>query len=359
MITEHVVEHMFRDLRNSVRKGVFSPVPTSTVVMHLFASVPRCVGGHQLYNRGQFPKTGGVILSYDFLNSPTTKKCGRYFITATLGDDMNWQLIKIRYFYKPLPFIMSIFCTTSNGRRSVRRRFLYSRPYPYPNVLTIPETVKLLQQGRSLARLGDGEFNLALGKKKICYQKNSPVLKHRMRQILSDPNGSCLIGIPPRPTEMGFFQEYFTRYSRILSFMKLRSTYANANISRHSDFLVSGIPEYRKIWENKTVVFIYASTGRFEIIPEIFSNIKHYHHIDVSAENAFEEYDSVMTQARQYSTDCLFLLACGPAATVFAYDLTALGYQAIDIGHLPNCYANIVSGLPIPEDLPVCKTKSA
>ena len=32
------------------------------------------------------------------------------------------------------------------------------------------------------------------------------------------------------------------------------------------------------------------------------------------------------------------LLALGPTATVLAYDLSKLGYQAIDIGHLPNCY---------------------
>ena len=68
-----------------------------------------------------------------------------------------------------------------------------------------------------------------------------------MREILNNPNGKCLVGIPPRPTKLGFFREYFTRYPSILSMMRLNSTYANANISRNNDFLVSGICEYRKI----------------------------------------------------------------------------------------------------------------
>lgn len=34
------------------------------------------------------------------------------------------------------------------------------------------------------------------------------------------------------------------------------------------------------------------------------------------------------------STDKLILLSYGPTATILAYDLSKLGYQAIDIGHL-------------------------
>lgn len=268
---------------------------------------------------------------------------------------MYAQILLLKYFWKPISFIFSLFCTNSTKRRAIRQKYLYSKPFPYPNVLSVADTIKLLQGGASLARLGDGEFNLALGKRSICYQKNSPELQRRMREILKNPNGKCLVGIPPRPTQSGFFREYFTRYPHILSMMKLRATYANANISRNNDFLVSGVKEYRKIWDNKTVVFIYSSAGRFDITPDLFSNIKTYHHIDISARDAFEQYDTIMAQARTYPTDYLFLIACGPAATVFAYDLCAMGYQAIDIGHLPNCYANEVVGAPMPEKLPICK----
>lgn len=268
---------------------------------------------------------------------------------------MHIQILLLKYFWKPLSLICSLFCTNGRARRMVRQKLLYSRSFPYPKVLSVAETVNLLQQGASLARLGDGEFNLALGKRLICYQKNSRELQRRMREILNNPNGKCLVGIPPCPTSPGFFREYFTRYPRILSMMQLESTYANANISRNNDFLVSGIKEYRKIWDNKIVVFIYSSAGRFAVAPELFSNIKKYYHIDVMPSDAFEQHDSIMAQAQKFPRDYLFLIACGPAATVLAYDLCTMGYWAIDIGHLPNCYANEVSGAPMPEKLPICK----
>ena len=41
-----------------------------------------------------------------------------------------------------------------------------------------------------------------------------------------------------------------------------------------------------------------------------------------------------MTEAKKVSKDKLIFLALGPTATVLAYDLYKLGYQAIDIGHV-------------------------
>lgn len=263
------------------------------------------------------------------------------------------KIFMLRFVYKPLCVFLSLFIPNSKLRRKLRQTILYSRDFPYPHVLSIPETVKLLQNGASIARLGDGEFNLALGSE-IYYQKNSPEIQRRMIEILKNTNQRCLVAIPPKP-ESGFFREYFTRCARILNFMRLNTTYANANISRNSDFLVNGITEYRKIWENRRVVFIYSSAGRFEITPEIFSNILEYEHIDVPPIDAFEQYKQIMQRAKSYPHDRLFLISCGSAATVIAYDLANLGYQAIDIGHLPNCYANQLGNAPMPEDLPVSK----
>ncbi len=264
------------------------------------------------------------------------------------------KILMLRFVYKPLCVFLSVFVPSSKLRKKLRQKILYSRDFPYPRVLSIPETIKLLQNGASIARLGDGEFNLALGKRAICYQKNSPELQRRMIEILKNTNHKCLVAIPPKP-ESGFFREYFTRYPRILNFMRLNTTYANANISRNSDFLVSAMAEYRKIWANRDVVFIYSSAGRFEITPDIFSNIRKYEHIDVPPTDAFEQYRQIMQQAKSYPHDRLFLISCGPAATVIAYDLANLGYQAIDIGHLPNCFANQLRNAPMPEDLPISK----
>jgi hypothetical protein len=50
---------------------------------------------------------------------------------------------------------------------------------------------------------------------------------------------------------------------------------------------------------------------------------------------AFEKYDMILEKVKMYSTEkYLILLALGPTATILAYDLAKLGYQAIDIGHI-------------------------
>ena len=42
--------------------------------------------------------------------------------------------------------------------------------------------------------------------------------------------------------------------------------------------------------------------------------------------------------------DKLFLLALGPTATVLAYDLCKMGYQAVDIGHIDLEYEWFLKG---------------
>lgn len=51
----------------------------------------------------------------------------------------------------------------------------------------------------------------------------------------------------------------------------------------------------------------------------------------------------------------MFLIAAGPTATILAYDLTLLGYQAVDIGHLANCYQEYKGEVGSPESLPLIR----
>jgi hypothetical protein len=113
--------------------------------------------------------------------------------------------------------------------------------------------------------------------------------------------------------------------------------------------------DYKKIWNNKKVVFVYSKEGRFDAKHELFSNIKESKHIDIPPKNAFQKYDETLLAAKKYSTDWLFLIAGGPAASVLAYDLAVAGYQAIDIGHLPNCYDELTKKAPPPRKTAACK----
>ena len=50
--------------------------------------------------------------------------------------------------------------------------------------------------------------------------------------------------------------------------------------------------------------------------------------------NAFRVYNKILNSVLKISKDHLILIALGPTATVIAYDLSNLGYQAIDFGHI-------------------------
>ena len=51
-----------------------------------------------------------------------------------------------------------------------------------------------------------------------------------------------------------------------------------------------------------------------------------------------------------FDKEYLVLLSLGPCATVLAYDLSKKGYQALDIGHLPNSYLEATGERKKPEE---------
>ncbi|MDR2870426.1 MAG: GT-D fold domain-containing protein, partial [Deferribacteraceae bacterium] len=74
--------------------------------------------------------------------------------------------------------------------------------------------------------------------------------------------------------------------------------------------------------------------------------------INIPPANAWDEYDTIFEAAKKYSTDWLVLISAGPTATVLAYDLYKVGYQALDIGHIAASLKEVYDGAPIPERTP-------
>jgi len=69
--------------------------------------------------------------------------------------------------------------------------------------------------------------------------------------------------------------------------------------------------------------------------------------------NAYSDYSRIYSECLSYHTEHLFLIAAGPTATVLVADLSALGYQAIDIGHISNCYHQYLGEADAPESIPL------
>ena len=79
----------------------------------------------------------------------------------------------------------------------------------------------------------------------------------------------------------------------------------------------------------------------------MFSGAESIQRIIGPAENAFHAYDKILECCKDQAKDKLFLLALGPTATVLAYDLCKMGYQAVDIGHIDLEYEWFLKGLKL------------
>jgi glycosyltransferase family protein len=232
----------------------------------------------------------------------------------------------------------------------------------YPEVADIDETIDKLFSGKySIARFGDGEYNLCYDRS-IAFQKADKRLRKRLRQILkSDPGNKCLIAIPAFHTEKlspFWIRYWYENYDDIIAlFRKDGAHYYQSNSREYS---IEQIIHLQPLWINRFVVFICGEGSRFDYKHEIFSQVNGYSVICGLPLNAWFEYKKLFEEScieLSKHNNPLVIISLGPTATVLAYDLCQLGYQAIDIGHITNMYDELVYGKAKPEKLPFIHKK--
>ena len=118
----------------------------------------------------------------------------------------------------------------------------------------------------------------------------------------------------------------------------------------------------KMLWNDRDIYIIEGVKTRLGVGNDLFDNCKSLHRIIGPAENAFDKYDKILDHIISLvPKSVLLIIALGPTATILAYDLSQLGYRAIDIGHvdieyeyflrkaqdkikIPGKYVNEVSG---------------
>lgn len=243
--------------------------------------------------------------------------------------------------------------------------------YKFPTVLSTTDTLKrIIDYKLSICRFGDAEFDVADALSlNDYYQKPSKELSKRLVEILKyTSDNKILICIPPfnSPTNnikyyykrLTFWQGYWLKRFDKLSPLFINKEYGNSFVSRDSVFYENNVEYIKKIWENRKVVFVYGKGGRFDTKSILFDNIIAFKTILIPPSNAYKDYNRILTECLSYSKDNLFIIAAGPTATVLAFDLAEKGYQALDMGHLPNCYEQYLGIKPAPEDTPLIKNIS-
>ncbi len=223
-----------------------------------------------------------------------------------------------------------------------------------PKVVKAKETIKTLYSTRkSMARFGDGEFNLIEGRD-IGFQKASPEMASRLAEVLKSDDENILIGIPDVFGSLDAYCQHVRSYwreflpqnrNRIYNLLNLNKTYYDACFTGYAiqaaetneECLEEYYAEMRKIWDNRDVVIIKGE-GTETYVNDIYDNAKSVKYIYAPKAHAFEHYDDILESAKKESKDCLFIIVLGPTATILAYDLAKLGFQALDMGHLAKDY---------------------
>ena len=227
--------------------------------------------------------------------------------------------------------------------------------YFQPNILDTKASLeKIIDEKCSVARFGDGEFNLIRGGD-LGFQQADGRLASRLKDVLNSDINRLEIGLPDVFGDLSdyeikaarFWKSYMGMYrGEMVRLIDKNKIYLNTNMTRFwSGYKNKGqvkkiIGLYKKIWKDRNVVFVEGELTRMGVGNDLFDGVSSVQRILCPEKNAWNKYSEILATILELNLNenTLFILALGPTATVLAYDLTKAGYQALDLGHLDVLY---------------------
>lgn len=205
----------------------------------------------------------------------------------------------------------------------------------YPAVMGEWQTLVAARSGKSIARFGDGEIKLALGRDAKS-QRGDPALAKALRGVLRDTVGPCLPCIPNIAHKSGPKEAFWAQYrsGRYVSLYAADAIYGSAFITRPDSAPGIDTADYwasvRELWWKRDVVLVRGSTKSLtaadllgaESVLEIVGPRQH----------AWKEADAIFARLKRERRPVLLCL--GATATVLAHRLAHEGVHALDLGHI-------------------------
>lgn len=203
----------------------------------------------------------------------------------------------------------------------------------YPIVASEEATIEMILEGRSIARYGDGELRVALGRKCVS-QIADEKLAGELKAILRDEQNGLLVGIPnvesktPKKESWSRFATpgYTTMYGQ--------PSYVSSFITRPDSAPWIDTPAYwsrvNDIWRDKDVVLIAGDRKSIRI--EDLANARSVREIQAPRQHAYSEIDRIEEEINGHNGPVLMCLGC--TATVLAARLQRKGLWGIDLGHI-------------------------
>lgn len=236
-----------------------------------------------------------------------------------------------------------------------------------PVVLSLTETVQyIVDHKSSICRFGDGEFNIALGNE-IGFQHLGNDMPQRMCDVLQSIDDNILIAIPDIFGDLSMYSDFaapwwgeyrLKEFPKLQKLLKSGRTYFNACCTRFTsdykeDQADNLIPIYRQIWDRRDVYIVEGEQTRIGVGNDLLDNAANIYRILAPAKNAYDVYDRIVESVQKHAPQgALVIIALGPTATILAYDLAKMGYQALDLGHFDIQYEYHIRGIHTKEAIP-------
>ena len=221
-----------------------------------------------------------------------------------------------------------------------------------PKIAPAEEAVEIiLREKKCLARLGDGEFELILGRKRAKFQTLDEGIGIRLKSVLESNFDNLLIAIADNYGSLAKYtdeaasaiRQYLgtgTTREEHMKLLSLEKIYYDAYLSRpyliyrNKENVETRFRNVQRIWSNQDVLIVEGMHTRFGVGNDLLDNAKSVQRILTEDRDCFELYDLLLQQVKEHGKSKLVLIILGPVATVMAYDLARENFWAIDIGQL-------------------------
>ena len=266
-----------------------------------------------------------------------------------------FKFLSLIILYKIIYYLSIHYCIKCINNYNIRCKFCSKKIiFTGLNIATREETLdEIIYNNKSLARFGDGEFNLMFGWRNG-FQNENKLLQEKLINTLNSTLKNLLIGIyiPYRNEDLRYLTRagiiYWKKWFNHVKFKSIKllnksRKYYSALISRYYSLYkdkrkfntLEYITKLKKIWEQRDILIIEGYYSRNGIGNDLFNNAKSIKRILCPSKNAFLVYDKIINETMKLKIykNLLILISLGPTASVLSYDLCKLGFQVIDIGH--------------------------
>ena len=259
-------------------------------------------------------------------------------------------LIEYHYYYQKYKFCLKcIQKNKNNNKKCLKCPFIVI--FKGLKVFSEEETInEIIFNNKSIARYGDGEFSIIFGSS-IGFQKYNKILSKRLIVVLNSNENNLLIGINIL-TKRKYIERFTDNskkfYIKWIENNKIRiGKLLNKTKNFYSSLITRFYIEYKnknkikkyvslikKIWDKKDILIIEGENTKMGVDNNLINNANSIKRIICPSFNSFSVYNKIISEIKKLNKNILILISLGPTATILAYDLSKLGYQAIDVGHL-------------------------